>query len=200
MADKSEKKKETTNKSAKKTLTKKSEKLTPAKDTAPKQVNVNPAIRLKQIRQLVRNNNKSIMGEDYVICQIYKESRFKQFAGKNKHNAKGLMQMQRNAVRQVFKYRQQKIKGRMTTDKETNEAFANADTFYKSDKIFDEKENIKIGTEYLQYWIDKEATIEEAYRAYRGTDEAYYSVIKPCAEKLAKDPDNIQILMEGIGR
>ncbi|HFN7265352.1 hypothetical protein R9U22_20470 [Escherichia coli] len=62
------------------------------------------------------------------------------------------------------------------------------------------KENIKIGTEYLQYWIDKEATIEEAYRAYRGTDEAYYSVIKPCAEKLAKDPDNIQILMEGIGR
>ena len=44
----------------------------------------------------------------------------------------------------------------MTTDKETNEAFANADTFYKSDKIFDEKENIKIGTEYLQYWIDKE--------------------------------------------
>ncbi len=37
MADKSEKKKETTNKSAKKTLTKKSEKLTPAKDTAPKQ-------------------------------------------------------------------------------------------------------------------------------------------------------------------
>lgn len=59
------------------------------------------------------------MGEDYIICQIYKESRFKQFAGKNKHNAKGLMQMQRNAVRQVFKYRQQKIKGRMTTDKET---------------------------------------------------------------------------------
>ncbi|EIN7787175.1 TPA: hypothetical protein NBL22_004510, partial [Escherichia coli] len=52
MADKSEKKKETTNKSAKKTLTKKSEKLTPAKDTAPKQVNVDPAIRLKQIRQL----------------------------------------------------------------------------------------------------------------------------------------------------
>ncbi|HFP5303988.1 TPA: hypothetical protein ACHIDW_002752 [Escherichia coli] len=109
MADKSEKKKETTNKSAKKTLTKKSEKLTPAKDTAPKQVNVDPAIRLKQIRQLVRNN-KSIMGEDYIICQIYKESRFKQFAGKNKHNAKGLMQMQRNAVRQVFKYRQQKNK------------------------------------------------------------------------------------------
>lgn len=73
-------------------------------------MNVDPAIRLKQIRQLVRNNNKSIMGEDYIICQIYKESRFKQFAGKNKHNAKGLMQMQRNAVRQVFKYRQQKIK------------------------------------------------------------------------------------------
>ncbi|HEO9859741.1 TPA: lytic transglycosylase domain-containing protein, partial [Escherichia coli] len=27
---------------------------------------------MKQIRQLVRNNNKSIMGEDYIICQIYK--------------------------------------------------------------------------------------------------------------------------------
>ncbi|HDT1751703.1 TPA: lytic transglycosylase domain-containing protein, partial [Escherichia coli] len=26
---------------------------------------------MKQIRQLVRNNNKSIMGEDYIICQIY---------------------------------------------------------------------------------------------------------------------------------
>ncbi|EOK5160954.1 hypothetical protein ACJQS5_001085 [Escherichia coli] len=65
-------------------------------------MNVDPAIRLKQIRQLVRNNNKSIMGEDYIICQIYKESRFKQFAAKNKYNAKGLMQMQRNAVRQVL--------------------------------------------------------------------------------------------------
>ncbi|OUF78161.1 hypothetical protein AZ004_001967 [Escherichia coli] len=83
MADKSEKKKETTNKSAKKTLTKKSEKLTPAKDTAPKQVNVDPVsyTHLDVYKRQVRNNNKSIMGEDYIICQIYKESRFKQFAG-----------------------------------------------------------------------------------------------------------------------
>lgn len=56
MADKSEKKKKPQI-NQQKTLTKKSEKLTPAKDTAPKQVNVDPAIRLKQIRQLVRNNN-----------------------------------------------------------------------------------------------------------------------------------------------
>lgn len=54
MADKSEKKKKPQI-NQQKTLTKKSEKLTPAKDTAPKQVNVDPAIRLKQIRQLVRS-------------------------------------------------------------------------------------------------------------------------------------------------
>lgn len=107
MADKSEKKKKPQINQQKNT-NEEERKINSSKDTAPKQVNVDPAIRLKQIRQLVRNNNKSIMGEDYIICQIYKESRFKQFAGKNKHNAKGLMQMQRNAVRQVFKYRQQK--------------------------------------------------------------------------------------------
>ena len=67
MADKSEKKKETTNKSKKKNTNEEERKINSSKDTAPKQVNVDPAIRLKQIRQLVRNNNKSIMGEDYII-------------------------------------------------------------------------------------------------------------------------------------
>lgn len=81
-----------------------------------------------------------------------------------------------------------------------HQAFDNSTIFYQSDKMYDESENIKIGTEYLQYWIDKRPTIEDAYRQYRGTDEAYYSVIKPCAEKLEKDPNNMQILREGIGK
>jgi hypothetical protein len=185
----------------KKPLKQHAEKLTPAKDTKPKEISVDDAVRLKEIRALVVENNKSIMGTDYIICQIYKESRFKKFAGKDKHSAKGLMQMQPNAVKQVFKYRVQKAKGgKMPSDKETQKAFADGTVFYKSDKMFDEAENIKIGTEYLQYWIDKSSTIEEAYRQYRGTDEAYYSVIKPCAEKLIKDPNNMQILRDGIGK
>lgn len=182
-------------------LTQHSEKLTPAEDAAPKEVKVDDAVRLKEIRVLATKNNKSIMKVDYIICQIYKESRFKKFAGKNKHSAKGLMQMQLNAVKQVFKYRVQKAKGgKMPSDKETQQAFDDAKVFYQSDKMFDESENIKIGTEYLQYWIDKKPTIEDAYTAYRGTNEAYYSVIKPCAEKLAISPNDMQILRDGIGK
>lgn len=184
----------------KKPLKQHTEKLTPAKDIKPKEVSVDDAVRLKEIRALVIENNKSIMKTDYIVCQIYKESRFKQFAGKDKHSAKGLMQMQPNAVQQVFKYRIQKAKGGMPSDKETQKAFADATVFYNSDKMFDEAENIKIGTEYLQYWIEVKKNIEAAYREYRGRNEPYYSVIKPCAEKLMKDPNNMQILRDGIGK
>lgn len=189
------------NSMVKKPLKEHSEKLTPTEDSKPKKIMVDDAKRLKEVRTLVIENNKSIMKTDYIVCQIYKESRFKKFAGMNQHSAKGLMQMQLGAVKQVFKYRVQQAKGgKMPSDKETHRAFEDANIFYQSDKMYDESENVKIGTEYLQYWINKKSSLEEAYTAYRGTNEAYYSVIKPCAEKLVKDPNNMQILRDGIGK
>lgn len=159
------------------------------------------AKRLKEIREVVKTNNLSSLSNDLIICQIYMESRFDARAGENLHSAHGLMQMQKNAVRQVYKYRLQKRKGgRMPGDKETQEAFAEADAFYNSEKIYDESENVKIGTEYMQYWIDKnKSDVDAAYKSYRGkSNGVYYKKIKEYADKLALQPENMQLLRDMV--
>jgi soluble lytic murein transglycosylase-like protein len=156
-------------------------------------------VRLREIRQLVKANNQSSLPEDVVICQIYMESRFKAKAGEG-HDAKGLMQLQKNAVRQVFKYRKQKELKHMPSDKDTAAAFKEADKLHASADIFDEATNIKLGTEYMQYWLDVTDTVEAAYKRYRGVNNGvYYKKIKAAADKLAKDPENMQILLDLIG-
>jgi len=50
--------------------------LTPKADTKPVTVQVDDSARLRQIRRLVRENNRSSLDENLVICQIYMESRF----------------------------------------------------------------------------------------------------------------------------
>lgn len=155
-------------------------------------------IRLRQIRQLVKENNLSTLDENVIICQIYMESRFDAKAGVS-HDAKGLMQMQKNAVRQVYKYRKQKKLGHMPSDKVTAEVFKEADKFHDSPSIFDEATNIQLGTEYMQYWLDTTKTPEEAYKKYRGkADGVYYKKIKATADKLSKDPDSMQILIDMV--
>ena len=155
-------------------------------------------VRLREIRQLVKDNNQSTLDENVIICQIYMESRFDANAGTN-HDAKGLMQMQKNAVRQVYKYRKQKELGHMSSDKVTAEVFKEADKFHASPSIFDQSTNIQLGTEYMQYWLDNTKTTEEAYKKYRGkTDGIYFKKIKTAADNLSKDPESMQILFDMV--
>lgn len=173
--------------------------LTPKADTAPAKVAVNDSQRLKEIRKLVEANNKSTIDTNTVICQIYMESRFDANAGLGKHSARGLMQMQEPAVKQVYKYRKKKQLGRSPSDDQTEEAFAAGAAFYASQSIWDEAQNIQLGTEYMQYWLDISSSTEEAYKKYRGkTNGIYYKKISECAKKLAANPDSMDVLRTAL--
>lgn len=165
-----------------------------AKAAAP--TRLDDAARLNEIRQLVKANNRSTLPDNMVVCQIYKESGFDKNAGVGKHGALGLMQVQRNAVKQVYKYRLQKELGHMPSDSMTKTAFADGDKMYESGQLTDEATNIQLGTEYMQYWLDKSPNQRAAYVSYRGDGgkEDYYERIKACADKLDQSPDNVQIL------
>jgi len=176
-------------------------KLTPVADTKPEPVRVDEAVRLREIRTLVEANNRSVLSTDLIICQIWMESRFDAKAGVDQHDAKGLMQMQRDGVKQVFKYRKQKELGRMPSDKVKDAAFAEGAAVYDSGAILDEATNIQIGTEYLQYWIDTRGSIPDGYKGYRGNSNGeYYRKISACAEALAATPNSMQALREKIGK
>ncbi|WP_312154857.1 transglycosylase SLT domain-containing protein [Lelliottia nimipressuralis] len=170
------------------------------KSTSPKEIIVDDALRLKEIREIVKANNSSSLSDDLIICQIYMESRFNERSGEGVHSAKGLMQMQKNAVRQVYKYRLQKNTGKMPSDKRAAEAFSEADSFYESEKIYNENDNVKLGTEYMQYWIDKaNGDLIQAYKKFRGKENGvYYIKIKSCADKLELQPDNMQLLRDMV--
>jgi hypothetical protein len=134
------------------------------------------------------------MSTNRVICQIYMESTFNAKAGVGQHGALGLMQMQKPAVRQVFKNREQQRLGHMPNEAQSNAAFAQADALYGSDDMVDEATNIQLGTEYLQYWLTKLHDEAQAYAKYRGTPDPYYQPISMCASQLDADPENVQIL------
>lgn len=187
-----------TNKTVLKTHT---AKLTPTADTKPEVVTVDDAVRLREIRALVIANNRSVLSTDLVICQIWMESRFDARAGMDTHDAKGLMQVQEDGVKQVFKYRKQKQLGHMPSDKIKNAAFDEAAEIYDSGKLLDEATNIQIGTEYLQYWIDTRGSVVDGYKGYRGNPNGvYYRKISACADALATNPDSMQALREKIGK
>lgn len=173
-------------------------KLTPVENTTPDVAKVDTAVRLREIRKLVVANNKSTLSTELIICQIYMESRFDAKAGA-KHNAHGLMQMQKQAVQQVFKYRKQKELGHMPSDKQTQLAFEEGAALHASSMIFDEATNISLGTEYMQYWIATSSSIEDAYKRYRGVSNGvYYKKINACAEKLKENPESMQLLLEMV--
>jgi len=173
-------------------------KLTPTSDTTPVEVKVDDSARLREIRALVEANNQSSIGTDILICQIYMESRFDAHAGA-RHDARGLMQMQRQAVQQVFKYRKQKEMGHMPSDAQTRAAFEAGAALHGSASIFDEATNIRLGTEYMQYWVDTSSSISAAYARYRGVANGiYYKKISACAERLQGDPTSMQLLREMV--
>lgn len=170
----------------------------PVSDIKPEKVKIDDSARLRAIRKLVEENNRSELGTDLVICQIYMESRFDARAGAAQ-NAHGLMQMQKQGVQQVFKYRKQKELGHMPSDKQTKTAFAEAADIHDSERIFDEATNIQLGTEYMQYWIDTSPSVEDAYKRYRGVANGiYYKKISACAAKLTAGPDSMRLLREMV--
>lgn len=170
----------------------------PASGIQPEKVKIDETGRLRAIRKLVEENNRSELAADLITCQIYMESRFDARAGAAQ-NARGLMQMQKQAVQQVFKYRKQKELGHMPSDKQTKTAFVEALDFYGSERIFDEATNIQLGTEYMQYWIDITPTVADAYKRYRGlANGIYYEKISACAAKLKASPDSMSLLREMV--
>ncbi len=107
------------------------------------------------------------------------------------------MQLQENAVKQVYKHREQKRLRRMLHNLEELQAFREGSTFHASPDIFDDAQNIQIGTECMQYWIDTTPSIDDAYKRYRGrTNGIYYRKIGICAAKLKSTPDSMQPLRE----
>ncbi|MGF6963408.1 hypothetical protein OKW43_000413 [Paraburkholderia sp. WC7.3g] len=174
-------------------------KLTPKSDTTPVTVQIDDSARLREIRQLVRANNKSTLDDNLVICQIYMESRFDSSASPAGSTAKGLMQMTKGAVQQVYKYRAQKTLGHMPSDAQTHQLFAEAAAVHASSQLTDDATNIGLGTEYMQYWLDKAHSVDAAYRLYRGlSNGVYYKKIKGCADRLTADPDSMRSLRDMV--
>jgi soluble lytic murein transglycosylase-like protein len=189
-----------TNKKAKKTH---AAKLTPVSDTKPEKVTVDDSARLREIRALVEANNRSSLSTDTIICQIYMESRFDKDAHAQGSSARGLMQLLKAPVRELARLNNLK-RPRKERRPERN-LYRDADAFHDSPGFVDEATNIQTGTEYLQALIDNhsslstEAAIEEAYKNYRGVRNGiYYRKIKAAADKLAADPDSMQILREMV--
>lgn len=159
--------------------------------------------KLKSIRELVESNNKSELPINLIIAQIYMESRFDSNPVTPGSSAKGLLQLLRGAIREL--YRIENNKRPRGVRKSDAEVFAEADAFHRSDALLDEATNIAKGTEYLQLLIDNERKkgarepVEEAYKDYRGLRNGiYYRKIKSMADGLDRNPDSMQPLREGV--
>lgn len=184
---------------SKKVIHKASAKLTPKADATPAKVVVDDTARLKEIRALVKANNRSSVDDNVIICQIYMESRFVRDPKTEGSSAKGLMQLLRAPIREL--YRLQNLKRPRHDRLDEGAVFKDADKFHDSEKLLDEATNIQTGTEYLQLLIDRETAkgvddpVAEAYKDYRGLRNGiYYRKIKAGADELAKQPDSMDAL------
>ncbi|WP_322047408.1 transglycosylase SLT domain-containing protein [Paraburkholderia sp. J67] len=183
----------------KKLVKKQTAQLTKRSDTEPVAVSIDDSARLREIREIVKANNHSTLSDDLIVCQVYMESRFDAQASTSGSTAKGLMQMTATATKQVYKERLKKDLGHTPSDKQSQEAFHDAAAFHSTPQIFDEATNIQLGTEYMQYWVEKNSTVEDAYKGYRGLSNGiYYQKINACATKLKDDPDSMQPLRDMV--
>lgn len=183
----------------KKVVHKATGKLTKKSDTQPIKVSVDESARLREIRQLVKANNKSTIDADVIICQIYMESRFDSNPHTEGSSARGLMQLLKAPVRDLYRINNLgKSKGERKAEATV---YADADKFHDSPQLIDQATNIQTGTEYLQLLIDRETKkgaadpISEAYKDYRGLRNGiYYRKIKSGAAELAKQPESMDVL------
>ena len=166
---------------------------------ADQMVCTEPLARLREIRRLVHENNRSCVPDELIVCQIYMESRFDACAQPAGSSARGLMQLLKVANRELFRL-DNLCK---PTSQRCAEAalYAEADAFHASPAFIDEATNIQMGTRYLQALIDRARRekradpIVEAYMDYRGVRNGiYYRKIRAAAERLERDPDDIGAL------
>ncbi len=158
-----------------------------------------PLARLREIRRLVHENNRSCVPDELIVCQIYMESRFDSCAQTAGSSARGLMQLLKVANRELFRLDNL---CKPTSQRCAEPAlYAEADAFHASPAFIDEATNIQMGTRYLQALIDRAKRekradpIVEAYMDYRGVRNGiYYRKIHAAAERLERDPDDIGAL------
>jgi hypothetical protein len=177
--------------------------LTPVSDTEPETVKVDDAARLREIRKLVEQNNRTGLSADVIICHIYMESRFDKAAHAPGSSARGLMQLLRAPIREL--YRLENLQKPRAERRAEADLYHEADALHDSPKLIDEATNIRIGTSYLQALIDKQTAhhsadpIAEAYKDYRGIRNGiYYKKIKEAADKLAANPESMQVLRDMV--
>lgn len=180
-----------------------SARLTPASDKRAVDVEVKDLARLREIRQLVEANNRSGLSTELIICQIYMESRFDKNAHSDGSSARGLMQLLKAPVREL--YRLENLEKPWRQRRREADLFREADAFHDSDQFVDEATNIRVGTAYLGARIKKRTAdrsadpIGEAYKDYRGVRNGiYYGKIKPAAEKLKANPESMQVLRDMV--
>lgn len=177
--------------------------LTPVSDAKPESVKIDESARLREIRKLVEANNRTNLPVDVIICHIYMESRFDKSAQAQGSSARGLMQLLRAPVREL--YRLENLKRPRADRHPEADLYREADALHDSPDLIDEATNIRIGTAYLQALINKRTAdhsadpIAEAYKDYRGIRNGiYYSKIKNAAEKLAAKPESMQVLRDMV--
>jgi len=177
--------------------------LTPVTEQKSAALPVDDTARLKEIRALVAKNNQSSIDDDTIICQIYMESRFDAKAESDESTARGLMQLLKNAVRELYRI-EDLSKPRAERSAETK-LYLKADKFHDSPGFLDEGTNIRAGTRYLELLIQRQKKngaadpIAEAYKKYRGrTDGRYYAKIKASADKLRAAPNSMQVLRDMV--
>jgi hypothetical protein len=177
--------------------------LTPVSDTKPETVKVDDAVRLREIRKLVEENNSSELDTDVIICQIYMESRFDKTAAATGSSARGLMQLLRAPIRELSRLKN--LKKPRAEQRSEADLYREADVLHDGQDLLDEATNIRIGTSYLQALVDKRRAshsvdpIAEAYKDYRGIRNGiYYAKIKSAAIKLKAKPESMQVLRDMV--
>lgn len=177
--------------------------LTPISDNEPGAVKIDDSVRLREIRALVEANNQSNIGTDLIICQIYMESRFDANANAQGSSARGLMQLLKAPIREL--YRLENLKKERKERRPEADLYRDADAFHDGTELVDEAVNIRTGTAYLKALIDKRTAdgshdpVAEAYKDYRGLRNGiYYAKIKAASEKLKADPESMEVLREMV--
>jgi hypothetical protein len=166
---------------------------------ADQMVCTEPLARLREIRRLVHENNRSCLPDELIVCQIYMESRFDACAQPAGSSARGLMQLLKVANRELF--RLDNLCKPATQRCAEPALYAEADAFHASPAFIDEATNIQMGTRYLQALIDRARRekradpIVEAYMDYRGVRNGiYYRKIYAAAERIKRNPDDFEAL------
>ncbi len=122
----------------------------------------------ENVKQLVKDNNKSSLSDEFVICLIWKESNFNESKKNTASSAIGLMQLTNGVMIEV------------------NRAY---NTSFTYEEMTDAAKNIQCGTYYLDLRIkwakDKTKGIEGF-----GTGKGYANSIFVCEDCLTKDKEH----------